>query len=795
MQINVNGIEGGRPLGLSPPDHFLPHESLPFGRSEIKLGEYLAVIRRYLSLILVFCLAPVLLCAIIVFQMTPLYTAQSTVQIYDTKPKPLDSQGITTEQVGSPEYDFYRTQYDILKSSQLAGQVIMKLGLQNSKFLNPTNPSLVGRLLGGVTGMLASLRHSAPKAEMNNPGVNPSVIAGYLYRLSIAPLMGTQLVVVGFSTPDPRLSARIVNAHVRAYIQRGVQLNVESNRAVADYLQKNLEELKDKVQNAQAALNAYRKARGIITFSVQNHGDLIMNRLSELTSEMTKAQAGRIELGAEYQLIESHNYDALPEVRQSQLIQTLREQVSELSAKYASMLNRFNPGYHPLDDLKARLDKSQATLNKQIQDTVDGVKGDYQAAMTQEASLNTEIDRIKVQALALKDVSVQDSTLSQDLESDQRLYEAVLKRVQEIQVAATVQTSNVAVIDEAQPPSRPSSPRIVLSLLLSGMIGLVLGLGTVFVLDYLDDRFKNKQEVVHYLITPVIGVIPDFAKVARLGYGANGYGSRYLSSEARAAARLEDKNGHSPSTSREIMVSDAGGQIPAEMYRMLRTAIMFTRAGSAPKTVLFTSAVANEGKTVSAFNIAVSFAQLGRRTLVIDADLRRGRIHELLDLENGVGLTQLLVGQAELPHCIRPSRIPGLSLISAGPVPPNPADLLSSARMHDVLTQLQAEYEHIIIDSPPFIVSDSLALSTIVDGTLVIVGPETPKRLVRDMCAQLRYVGANILGVIMNRADPVQQRYYYGYHYYDYHRAAGKGEVPPADDSSSTTPGAGKTLT
>ena len=784
MQINANEIESGRLRQLDAPDHFASHEPPPFARSEMKLGEYLGVIRRYLSLILVFCLAPVLLCAIIVFQMTPSYTAQSTVQISDSKPKALDSQGVTTEQAGNAQYDFYRTQYDILKSRQLAVQVILNLGLRNSKLLNATNPSLLGRMLGGITGLLARLRPAAPKAEMSSLGLKPSVIDAYLSRLSIAPLMGTQLVVVGFSTPDPRLSARVVNAHVHAYIQRGVELNVESNRAVADYLQQNLAELKDKVQNAQAALNAYRKARGIVTFSVQNRGDLIMNRLGELTSDLTKAQARRIELGSEYQLIQNHNYDALAEVRQSPLIRTLRERVSELSAKYASMLNRFNPGYHQLDDLKARLDESRATLNRQIEDAVDGVKGDYQAAMAQEASLKTEIDQIKAQALTLNDDSVQDSILAQELESDQRLYEAVLKRVQEIQVAATVQTSNVAVIDAAQAPSQPSSPRIVLSLLLSGMIGLVLGLGTALVLDYLDDRFKNKQEVIHYLRIPVLGVIPDFLQVARLGYGAKGYASRYLSNEARATARLEDKNGHSPSTSREIVVSHAGGQISAERYRMLRTTIMFSRAGSPPNTVLFTSAVAHEGKTVSALNTAASFAQLGRRTLLIDADLRRGRMHELLDLENGVGLTQLLVGQAELPECIHPSRIPGLSLISAGAVPPNPADLLNSAKMHEVLTQLQAEYDHIMIDSPPFIVSDSLALSTIVDGTLVIVGPETPKRLVRDLCAQLRYVGAKILGVVMNRADPFQQRYYYGYHYHDYYHAGG-GEAPPADDSSS----------
>jgi succinoglycan biosynthesis transport protein ExoP len=783
--VFTDEIEGGRRPELSAPDHFLGYEPPPLGRSEMKLGEYVAVLRPYLSLILIFCLAPVLLCAIIVFQMTPQYMAQSTVQISDSKPRALDSQQVATEEAGNAAYDFYRTQYDILKSRQLATQVILNLGLQNSNLLNGSSHSL----LGGITGMLARLRPAARNAEMNSLGLKPSVIDAYLSRLSIAPLMGTQLVGVEFSTPDPQLSAHVVNAHVRAYIQRGVELNVESNRAVADYLQKNLVEVKDKVQNAQAALNTYRKARGIVTFSVQNPDDLMMTRMSELTSGLTKAQERRIELGTEYQLIQNHNYDALPEVRQSQLIQILREQVSDVSAKYASLANRFNPGYHRLDDLKALLDKSQAMLNKQIQDTVDGIKGNYQAAMEQEATVKTEIGQIKAEALALKDQSLQDSILSQDLESDQHLYEAVLKRVQEIQVAATVQTSTAVVIDEAQAPSRPSSPKIMLSLVLSGMIGLVLGLGTAFVLDYRDDRFKSKDEVVHYLHVPVVGVIPDFFQMARVGYGygAKGHVSRYLSGEARAASPEDkDKNEHSTSKNSEIVVHSAGSRIPAEMYRMLRAAISFSRAGSPPKTVLFTSTLPDEGKTVTAINTAASFAQLGRSTLLIDADLRRGRLHELLDLENEVGLTQVLVGQAELSQSIRPTLIPNMSLISAGVVPPNPADLLSSVKMHEVLTQLQTDYDHIVIDSPPLIVSDSLALATIVDGTFIVVGPDTPKRLVRDVCEQFRYVGARILGVIMNRADLFQHRYNYGYDYYNhYYHSGGRGAAAPADDSSS----------
>jgi succinoglycan biosynthesis transport protein ExoP len=767
MQMKSHELASRPPSESGAPEHLTGHEPPP-ERSENRLGEFFGVIRNHLSVILVLFLMPLLLCTIIVFNMTPIYMARSTIQIYDTKPKPLDSQEVTTqERSGNEGHDFYRTQYDILRSRQLATQVIFNLGLQNSELLNPSKPpGFFNRLWSDMTSMLARTRQAAPAAASTNLDVKSSVIDAYLSRLSIAPQMGTQLVVVGFSAPDARLSARIANAHVQAYIQRGIELNVESNRAVADYLQKNLAELKDRVQKSEAALNAYRRARGIVSFSVQNKSEIMMGRLAELNSDLTKAQNRRIELRTEYKLIESHNYDALPEVAQSSLIQQLREEVSVLSAKYASMLNRFNPGYHPLDDLKARLDQSRTLLDRQMQDTVEGIKGDYRAAIAQEADLTGEIDRIKEQALALKDDSIQDSVLSRDLESNQHLYENVLKRIQEIQVTATVQTSNVAVIDEAQPPRRPSSPQIVISLFLSGIIGLMFGLVTAFGLDYMDNSFKNKEEVVHYLRTPVLGVVPDFFRVARVGYGASRYyASRYISSQPQVAESPEDKSEPPRPTSQEIVVSGGYASLAAETYRMIRTAIMFSRAGGAPKTVLLTSALSNEGKTVTAVNTAIAFAQLGRRTVMIDADLRHGRVHEILDLEKAVGLSELLVGQADLPRCIRSTHIPDLYLIDAGMHPPNPADLLGSTRMAEILTALEADYDHIIIDSAPLIVSDSLSLSAMVDGVVVIVGANSPKQLVRDTCAQLRYVGARIFGVIMNRVESYPH-YHKGSYYY-----------------------------
>ena len=777
MQMNITDLAPRPQPGPVAVDGLSAYESLPEDSWESRLSEYFGVIRARLRLILVLFLLPPLITLIVVFNMTPMYTAESTIQLYNSKPAPLTAQAETTQvQDTSEQHDFYRTQYAVMASRQLAAQVILTLGLQKYEFLNPTKPP------GPLTRLLKRLRlllgHARTVLEPGGAGlgVRPSVIDQYLRHLKVQPRIGTQLVVIGFGAPDPRLSAEIVNAHVSAYIQRGVELNFESNRAVAEYLQKNLAELKDRMQKSEAALNAYRKARGIVTFSLRNGGEIMMGQLAELSSDLTKAEERRIRLGSEFQLIQQHNYDALPEVSGNPLIQHLKEQVSSFSAQYASMQNRYNPGYHPLDDLKARLDDSKGMLDRQLHNIMQGINGDYQAALAQEANLKSKIDQIKAQALALKDASLQDSVLSRDLDTNRLMYESVLKRIQEIQVTAAVQTSNVSVIDEAQVPTGPSNPRIGLSLLLSGLLGLTGGLLAAFGLDYIDDRFRNKEQIAQYLRVPVLGVIPDFFKVSRLGYGAYQYNSRYItnhpqSKDAAAVGQADGHNGAAAAANKEIVASAKGpASVAAEMYRVVRTAIMFSQAGSAPKTVLFSSAAAHEGKTVSAINAAVTFAQLGRRTLLIDADLRRGRLHELLDLENDLGLTQLLVGQSTLSQCIRATHVPGLSVICGGARPPNPADLLGSSVMRELLTSLEADYDHILIDCPPFIVSDALPLSRMVDGVVVIVGADTPKHMVRNICVQLRVVGARIFGVLVNRVDPLQHGYYAGYHYGRYGR-------------------------
>ena len=478
----------------------------------------------------------------------------------------------------------------------------------------------------------------------------------YLKHLSIEPRLGTRLVGVGFTTPDPNLSARIVNTHVQEYIRRGIELNAQANRAVAEYLEKNLEQLADRVQSSEAALNDYRRQRGIVSFSVENKNEVLQAQMIDLNKQLTEAETARIELEAKNQLIKDQNYDALPEVRQSLLIQNLREQFGELSAQYAALLNRYNPGYHPLDDLAAKVQESRANLNREISATVKGVAGDYNAAAAQEDSIKQAIEAVKTEAMAEKDDSIKETVLSRNLETNQLLYDSVLKRLQEMGVAASVRASNVSVVDEAEPPGLPSSPKIARSLLMAVLIGTTAGLFSAFVLEYMDDTLKTKDEAGAYLKLPILGVVADFTKGSGRGYG---YGYRYHghsdSHDLRAAeieaAEAPVQNGNAQSNGEIVTSPERRMRAVAEAYRVVRTGIQFSRAGNAPKVVMISSSLSREGKTVTAINTSIVFAQLGK-TLLIDADLRRSRCHEVLNVKNDQGLSEVLVGQAELFQAI-----------------------------------------------------------------------------------------------------------------------------------------------
>jgi len=744
---------------------------------EHKLRGYWLVVLKHLRLIGGLFLAITALAAVWVVTATRQYTAKATVLIEPKLPEVLDIHQLLSENSGGEERDYYRTQYDILASRSLAAEVIKALGPSFTQTLAAPPPGFLGQGYAWVRGHLPAGAHPEDSEIL---GVRSDLIDAYLSHLSIRPEIGTRLVVVSFTCTSPGLAAKVTDAHVDAYIRRGVELHMQQSKAAREFLEQKVSELRDRVESSEAALNAYRRDRGIVAFSLQDKGATLMQQLKELSTDLTKATTDRITLEAHQQLIRHGEYEALPEVISDPLIQNLKETVGQLAAQYASLSNRYNPGYHPLDDLRAKYLESQARLNREIRGVAEGVEANYRGAIAAESKIQAEIDRVKTDAGKLNDASLKDAILSRDYETNQTLYKDVLKRMDELGMSADLPTSNVSVVDYAETPRHPSSPRPLLTLALAGTSALILGLGLAFLLDSLDDRLRTPEEVEQFLQLPSLGVIPDLAKVWATGYGqpygyGGGNGRTVRPAQNRAAAK-------------DILISNSSPG--TEVYRTVRSAVMFSRAGGAPRTILIASASPGEGKTLTSVNLAMAFSYVGP-AILIDADMRRPRCHRVLGIVNRIGLSEVLVGQSTIKAAISATEHPRLSLLTAGSRSPNPGELLASPQMGEVLEQLKSDYTYIFIDSPPLMaVGDSLALATIADGVILVAGAHVSRSLVMMACNRLHDVGAKILGVVQNRvdpSDPFSSRSYRGYAQY-----YGNDENPldePDESDTVSTPG------
>jgi len=755
--------------------------------SDPNLKEYWTLVRKHRWMLASTSVAAAVLALIWFITRTPIYRASAIIMIQPQAPQVLDMRALLAEQTQDPEHDYYKTQYDILTTRSLAARVVRDLDLEHSSLFSDSSAS-------GFLGTLRTLIHSRAKEEPQATeayGVKPKTVDNYLKRLTIEPRKGTRLVAITFSTPDPILSARIANAHVDAYIQQEMEVHAQAGHDAEDFLQQKLTEIKDKVEKSEAALNDYRRKRGIVTElnrdpSIPEQGQPLLQRLNELNSELSKASGNKIKLETLHQLIERGRYESLPDVLNNPVIQELKEESAKLSTEYASLSNRFNPGYHPLDDLKARLDDAQRKSHIEMQGVAEGVETEYQAAVAYETKLTTEIDQIRAQAMALDDASLQYAILEREVSANQDLYKQVLERMNELRVSSDVPTTNISLVDPAHPPLYPVGATLLTLLVFSLGFGLFAGLGVVMFLESLDDGFKNGDQVRHYLGLPSLGVIPDLQKLN--GQSAYGYlpGRRAINGNGQGK-RL---NGVRSSALGELVVVHDRLTAAGEFYRIIRNGIMYSKPGGAPRSIIITSAHPGEGKTVTAINVTSTFAQLSGRALLVDTDLRRPRCHELLNLKLHHGLTEVLVGKRNLDEVIQVTEIPGLSLLSAGALPPNPSELLASAEMTRLIEHLLSDFDYVCFDAAPVMpISDPVGLGRMVEGVIMVAGRNTPRRIVWEACHRVTIAGGKILGIVLNRADAYAFPYGQYGQYYGSYDPTREASAHPLDESTRSTLG------
>jgi polysaccharide biosynthesis transport protein len=749
------------------------------------LWEYWLIVQRRQSLVIALVVLTLTITGLVVFTMTPVYTAESTVLIERQAPQVLDMKGLTTDaQEGGDPTDYYKTQYELLQSRGLAEQVIRSMGLtQNPVFTEATKGGWLTRAIAGLKSLPQGRDNTYQNSiSEDDAAVDPAITDAYLRRLTIRPRIGTRLVVVGFSTPNPVLSAELANAHVNAYILRGMELHAQAGEKAGHFLESKLAELKNRVEKSEAALNSYRKSRGIVAFSLNDKGKLVSMRLDDLDKALTASETARIGYEAEVLQINRRDYDSLPEVVDNLLIHSLRQQLVQTEAEHASMANRFTSDYPPLAQLEAKLEDTRRRLQAEDARIVAAVTSRYHAALERERELRDAEKAETARAMAMNDSSLQDTILAREVDTSRQLYKSVLGRMREIGVESEVRLSNISIVDEAEAPRWPSAPKKLISMFLAGVLGALAGVGSAFFLDYIDQTLKSSDEAERYLGLPSLGVIPDFRVNGLLNHQGNAYSSY-------GAAR---RFAHSSPGSRnaELVIVDNPFSVASEAYRTIRTGVLLSRAADPPKIILITSASPREGKTVTAVNMALALSRLGGRILLIDADLRRPRCHEVLGCANGPGLTEILTSHRD-PESLIHGTAEDLDFLSAGSIPPNPAELLGSQKMRDTVCHIAAQYDHVIFDSAPLLpVTDTILLSRAVDGVVVVVGAASLKQLVSAGCTRLRRSGAKVLGIVLNRVDVQRNPRYKPYGYYSNGYYSNNGtSLPRSEQTESDTNG------
>ncbi len=735
------------------------------------LREYWYLLKRYRWLILGCTAAVVCVAMLYAFTRTRLYTAQATILIERKAPQAVKIQDALSESLDNAEY--YKTQYEILKSRALAERVIKEQGLESRAPFSSQQKVVKPGLFSGILKAVSDWRQrssQAPKKAGEPPStLNPGIVSAYLRMLKVQTVPGTGLVKVAFETPDPALSMQLANSHAASYIRYGLDLRSKTNDEAIAFLEKKLLELKERVESSEVALNDYRRDKGIISLSDKEN--IVVDRLSDLNKRLTDAEAERISLEAKVRTVRNGNYEVLSDFLNDPVIENLKKEITNLENEQAKLAKEFKPGYPPLDKVTAQLETSRNRLKAQVRNAVKGVETAYQAARTKEAELRAEMEDQKKQTLDLKDSAVQYGILARDVNTNKQLYDSVLQRMKEMKVAAESQSSNIYVVDKAELPRAPSYPNKTRSLLISIFLGVLGGVGLAFLKDHLNSTFRNPEELERYINLPNLAIVPDFMCLNGDGhhYGY-GYSARRL---LLRAPKDESANLPAKKAPSEIITEQDPFSVVAESYRNLRSALLLAKADEPPKTIMLTSSTRSEGKSTTLVNMAIVFAQMGAKVLIIDGDLRRPRVHRILKMSNELGLAECLAGQVGPEKVCRPTKVDNLFVITSGSRPPNPAELLGSKTMRQTIHLLRERFDYIFLDSSPVLpVSDALPVATMVDGVLMIVdGENTPRQLVKEARLRLSSGQIKMLGVLLNRVNVQEGSYgsYYGY-YYDYYK-------------------------
>lgn len=697
------------------------------------IRQYLRIAHRWRYVIFGVAAGCVILGLIVTLLMTPKYTATMSIEISRESNQVTNFQGVERE-TGVADQEFYQTQYSLLKSRSLSERVATQLRLVD----NPGFFDRFGEVSDEKAFQLVNGRYSAAgRAERMR-------VAGAILNrnLSVTPTRFSRLVTIGFTSPDPSFSAQIANAWAENFIQTNLERKIQATSYGRNLLQRQLAQFKERLDASQRQLVGYASAEQIINLP-QASGDggttaersIVADDLAALNTVLGQATAERIQAEARFR--QAGRSGASPEALRNQAINSLRQRRAELASEYQRLMVQFEPGYPAAQAIQSQIDQLDRSISREESRVSDSINADYREAVDREQALQTKVGQLKAGYLDLRRRSIQYNIYQQEVDTNRALYDGLLQRFKEIGIAGGVGINNVSIVDLADIPQKPSSPRLLLNLIIALLAGLGLGAGLALALEQIDEAIADPSEVESRLGLPLLGSVPK------------------LKGETPKEALMDRK-------------SDL-----VDAYLAIQTNLSFATEHGVPRSFAVTSTRPAEGKSTTAMALATTLARAHRRVILVDGDMRSPSVHHLGGVDHNRGLSNFLSGEENIETLTFEMSDLGFTAMSAGPIPPNAAELLTSIRLSILIERLLQMYDHVVIDSPPVMgLADAPLIAARVDGVIYVVESHGIRStVVKTALARVASSNARVIGAVLTKFEARKAHYGYGYEYgYGYGR-------------------------
>jgi capsular exopolysaccharide synthesis family protein len=756
----------------------------PNAENEVHLLDYWRAIRKRLWLVFGIVALVTMLSLVYVARKPDEFEAQARVQVdLEETGNLVNNQRPLYGPTDDPIY--FNTQLQILVSPGLMRRVVRTLDLEHNPDFFKGDPSqrpstwqTLRRMVGlgkapdptakapdqlplTTTVAQATAREDLNEAKRLAPYVN-NILSG----LKVDPVKEargyykeTRLIDIKFSHPVPDVTSKVVNAIAETYVFSNLEKRTEANSTTGDFLQKRIAELQQQIRTSEERLVNYAKNNQII--SLDPNQNTVVERLAGLNQQLLQAENDRKTAEAAY------NAAKLPDAARAlaedgaKSNNDLESKLNELRQKRALLMvdaTEEAPEVKEVDQQISELDRQLKEMSSRKSATLlTNLNTRYQQALEREQSLRKAFEQQRAQTLSQNEAAINYRIIQQEIETNKSLLNGLLQGAKENDVVMAGKPNNISIVDYALTPDAPVGPNRTRTVIAAFFLSIGLGVGLALFFEYLDDTVHSTEEVERMLHLPALAVIPSVGSGAR---------RRVLPGSTALQKQNGNGNGHS-----ELLMNVDSRSPLAEAYRHLRTSVLLSTAGRAPKSLLVTSSLPGEGKTTTAVNTAMSLAQTGASVVIIDADMRRPRLQSIFDMQGQQGLSSILssdTSDGDMLAMVRSDEESGLNILTSGPIPPNPAELLGSDQMRRLLAVLQQNYTHVVVDSPPVSsFTDGVLISSMVDGVLLVVhGGKSSRHIVRRSKQLLNDVGAKIFGVVLNNINLQSHDYYYYQSYY-----------------------------